>query len=361
MGIRLTCAIVFILFCLSYLYCFQGGVLAVAQHVLSEGMTSYNYTLAPLLITLVLFLIQVGVYSLTHVRRRFHGLTYFPSFLVLAVITSVPNDIDTHQGLSAWWWLTPLMLALYACFMWVVKHTEPLEPELHRNRWLSRHTWQCLAQLLVMMLLTTLVANNDRVFHYRMKMERLMMEGKYKEALTVGRRSRDTDSSLTMLRIACLYKTGGMGNRLFAYPLVGGSKAMMPDSVTTKSLMWKAPLWMSKPSPWMRERKLHYVVPEEYKLCGLLLDKKLDEFVREVTKHYDVTKATLPKHYAEALMLYTHRRTHPLLVYHNTVMEADFQDYQTLEHKFADPGMNCSALRDTYGNTYWYYFQFGNK
>ena len=36
-----------------------------------------------------------------------------------------------------------------------------------------------------MMLLTILVANNDRVFHERMKMERFMKEGKYDQALTL--------------------------------------------------------------------------------------------------------------------------------------------------------------------------------
>ena len=67
-----------------------GRVLAVAQHVFSGGLTNYSYTLAPLLITLVLYLLQVGVYAVTRVKRRFHGLTYFPSFLILTMITISP-------------------------------------------------------------------------------------------------------------------------------------------------------------------------------------------------------------------------------------------------------------------------------
>lgn len=358
---RLTCAIIFIMFSYSYLDCYQGRVLAVAQHVFSGGMTKYSYTLAPLLITLVLFLLHIGVCAVTRVKRRFYGLTYFPSMLILTIVTDIPNDVDQHHSLSAWYWLAPLLLILYACVMWVIMQMEPYEPELHKNRWLSRYTWQCLLQLLVMMLLTVLVASNDRKFHQRMQMESLMMDGKYNEALNVGKKSLDTDSSLTMLRIACMYKVGNMGNNLFTYPLVGGSKAMLPDGITTKAMMWKVPKWMSVPSQWMRERKLQYAVPTDYKLCGLLLDKKLDQFVREVQLYYDVTKTSLPRHYAEALMLYTHRRTNPCLVYHNSVMEADFQDYQALEHKFVKPQEKQTALHDTYGNTYWYYYQFGNK
>ena len=75
---QIACAIIFITFTYVYLAFYQADVLAVAQHVFSGGLTNYSYTLAPLLITLVLYLLQVGVYAVTRVKRRFHGLTYFP-------------------------------------------------------------------------------------------------------------------------------------------------------------------------------------------------------------------------------------------------------------------------------------------
>ena len=45
---RFTMAIVFISFTYLYLDCFQDDVLAVAQYVLSKGMTTYSYVLAPI-------------------------------------------------------------------------------------------------------------------------------------------------------------------------------------------------------------------------------------------------------------------------------------------------------------------------
>ena len=129
----------------------------------------------------------------------------------------------------------------------------------------------------------------------------LMKEKQYEKALEVGEKSLKTDSSLTMLRIACLNETGELGSRLFTYPLVGGSKAMMPDSVTVKTMMWKAPKWMQKPSAWMVKHHLKYRLPVDYQLCALLLDKQLDKFVAEVQKHYKVTSGKLPVHYKEAL------------------------------------------------------------
>lgn len=71
---QIACAIIFITFTYVYLAFYQADVLAVAQHVFSGGLTNYSYTLAPLLITLVLYLLQVGVYVVTRVKRRFHGL-----------------------------------------------------------------------------------------------------------------------------------------------------------------------------------------------------------------------------------------------------------------------------------------------
>ena len=57
-----------------YLAFYQADVLAVAQHVFSGGLTNYSYTLAPLLITLVLYLLQVGVYAIKNVKQRIKGI-----------------------------------------------------------------------------------------------------------------------------------------------------------------------------------------------------------------------------------------------------------------------------------------------
>lgn len=351
---RLACAIIFIGFTYLYLSCYQSDILAVAQHQLSDGLTTYNYVLSPILATLVLYLLQLGVYAVTRVKKMFHALTYFPSMLILAMITDVPCKVDTLNSLGMWAWILPLLLVVFAGCIWVVRQLEPYEPESHFGLWRSRRTWLNLLQMVVMMLMVVLVSNGNHVFHDRMKMESLMINGKYAEALEIGKNTQETDSSLTMLRVACLHRTHQMGDKLFTYPLVGGSKAMIPDSLTTKSLMWSTPKWMHP----MKNGMLRYIKPIDYQLCGLLLDKKIDKFVEEIQKSYKIDSVSLPKHYKEALMLYTHRRSHPKVIYKNPVMEADFQDYQTLERKYSNAMERNAALRDMYGNTYWYYFQY---
>lgn len=356
---QIACAIIFITFTYVYLAFYQADVLAVAQHVFSGGLTNYSYTLAPLLITLVLYLLQVGVYAVTRVKRRFHGLTYFPSFLILTMITDIPVDIDRYHSLGAWWIILPLCLILWGGLIWIARQLEPIETEPHSNGWFSRYMWVNLLQMLVIILLVNFVASNDRLFHKRMRMEHLMKEKQYEKALEVGEKSLQTDSSLTMLRIACLYRTGELGSRLFSYPLVGGSQSMYINGTSVKALMWQAPVWMYGTSPWMKKHRLKYRLSKEYELCALLLDKKLDEFVRRLVKYHELTK--LPTHYKEAILLYCHLRTHPIVEFHDNVMDADFSDYQSMERKYSNPVERQSVLRDTYSNTYWYYYDYGNK
>ena len=64
----------------------------------------------------------------------------------------------------------------------------------------------------------------------------------------------------------------------------------------------------------------------------------------------------LPKQYREALILYTHLREHPYLVYHDAVMDADYDDYQDMSRKYPNRVEQFSQLKDTYGKTYWFYF-----
>lgn len=354
MGMRFIVALIFTVFTYLYLSCMQADVLAAAQHVLSKGVTTYSYTVAPILLTLVFMVVQVGVFKITNLHKRAHALTYFPSIVALSMLTDISVDVDQPHGLGKWWWLLPLLFLLWVTAVYAARQLESVDVPPYKNGWKTGVLWQNLLLSFLMMMFCMYTANHDRIFHERMHMEHLMNEGRYAEALQIGKKQEETDSSLTMLRMACLYKMGQLPDRLFTFPLVGGSKPMVLDSVTVKSIMWRAPKWMQPTNnPHVTYRK-----PKDYQLCALLLDRKLDRFVTELKRSCNVDSVQLPRHYKEALILYTHLRTHPQLVFHDAVMDADFQDYQTLERKFANPQELQTALKDTYGNTYWYYYEY---
>ena len=99
----------------------------------------------------------------------------------------------------------------------------------------------------------------------------------------------------------------------------------------------------------------------DYLLCGFLLDKNLDGFVNAIRYKYNLSSPSLPKHYREALTLYTHLRANPVLVYHNEVLDADYADFQELERKYTDKRKRESYVRDTYGGTYWFYYFYHDE
>ncbi len=103
---RLTCAIIFIVFTYLILSCYQQDLLAVAQHALSGGMNPVQLcTVSHPALPLSCFFFKCSVFAITRVKKRFHALTYFPSLLILAIITDIPTDIDTYHSLGSWCWL----------------------------------------------------------------------------------------------------------------------------------------------------------------------------------------------------------------------------------------------------------------
>lgn len=354
---RVVCAIAFLLFTFFYLYDYQADLLTMAQHVLSGGKTVYDRNLGAILITIVLSLVSFGVYVFTGLTRRNHALIYFPALLLLTILTDVDEHLDEGFTFGVWLFLFPLLLILYRGLIWMIMKYKPYESDVNDKGFFSRVMWENIMLMFIMFVGVILTCNHNDVFHYRMKMEVLMNEGKYKEATLVGKKAAVTDSSLTFLRIKALDLSNGLGEHLFEYPLMGGSKATRENGRGVKAMLWKDPKYH-----WHR---IHYVKgrpdSKQLILCRYLLDKNLDGFVENIGKYYKIDSTNVPKHFREALTLYTHLRSNPKIIYHSSVMDTDFQDYQVMEHKYSKKTERQDALYETYGNTYWYYYQYNNS
>ena len=305
----------------------------------------------------------------------------------------------------------------------------------------------------VLMLLTVFIGNSDKIFHYRLKIERELLANRPLDALPEGKKMAEADSSLTSLRIFALSKAGLLGEKLFEYPIVGKSDVLfpnqravrwviLPDSLLLQHLFGLNPSNLTEKQEEMqtnhpvdnsneeliagsrsiagqnkqltdgnrsfatknmqlqnRPRTVNQekqTLPEgsrlfdkenqrridfnrsiteknelfsdfalrtrrkaacDYLLTACLLDKNLNQFALIVRKLYADIRS-LPKHYREALILYTHLRSNPIIIYKDDVLDADFKDFQELDKKFSDKNMQRNAVRQVYGNTYWYYYFF---
>ncbi len=370
---RVICTIVFMVFTFCYLYFYQNDVLAVEQHVLSCGKTHYNRTLGAILITAILYIIQVGVFAVTGLKKRTHALTYLPSFLLLIFITDVSPRIDRGFSFGAWLWVFPLVLILYVLCVMFARGFQTIEPDMNSSGIFSQLTWTNLLEMVAMILCTGLFSNNNEVFHRRTRAESCLIKGDWNGAVKASDGLDKADSSLTFLRAIALSHEGKLGEKMFEVPVTGGSMAMLPNGKSVNCMMYSKDsiyFWLGKryiqymsPLHYLHFSFKHHVATKaagDYLLTSYLMDKNLDAFVATIGKFYHLD-SVIPKHYREALILYTHHRAKPRIVYHSSVMDADFQDYQALEHQIRNPYQRQAAIRDTYGNTYWYYWQYGGK
>lgn len=215
-----------------------------------------------------------------------------------------------------------------------------------RKTWTLRTCWAFLLAVCVVLIIAETLMDTSDVVHYRLRMERLLADGHTQKALQVGKRSRHTDKTLTMLRAYALAIEHQLGDRLFHYPMPrGGSSVLRPDTASTLFFL---------PANQIRQ-----VADEksavDYHLCGLLLEKQLDAFAALVTKYYDAASPNMPRHYKEALTLYTHKRSNRVVTYRDAVLDADYEDFLKLVNNRT---LSQSDARDIYGNTYWYYYVY---
>lgn len=365
----MVCVLLFLSFCFCWLYWFQADVLAVAQHVLSGGVTTYNPLVGAIIITIALQVLQLLVQTICRLRRRTHALTYLPSMLALAVVSDINANIDRHFSWGAWPWVVPIVLLAWGGVVWLARQVMPFGNGKEPTGLFSQRVWINTLIMVTMMLGVALVGNTNAVFHYQAHAEYALSHGDTDEALRTGDRSLETNADLTMLRVYALSKEGQLAERLFRYPLAGTSADMLPLSDSHARLMLLSPdsLWRhlgAKPSAAVTTARYFQVLQRDslatpavadYVLCGRLIDRDIDGFARLLPQYYAVNDS-LPRHYREALTLYTHLRAHPVVVYQNAVADEDWADLQKLERTYTNPRQRRAKMAERYGGSYWYYY-----
>lgn len=382
--LNVMCAIVFALFAWCYLFFFQADIIAVAQHVLSGGVTTYNRMVGAILITIVLMIIQLVVYGLSHLRNAYHPFTYLPSAVLLAMVTDINSDIDRMQSLK--WWCVALSVAVVVSLVVVAMARLMQDKTLSSVENVTMRTvWKTLLILFGMFCGICAVANTDAVFHYRAKAESCLINNDYDGALAAGEKSLETDSSLTMIRAYALACKGELGEKLFTYPITCSGSAIVPmpadsaqlaDGTASTVRFQRYPLKrfyarMGACPPYEIDalRYLHLLekrgkatpMVKDYVLAIHLINRNLDRFAEGFVKYYgnpDSLGNALPRHYQEALTLYRHQRTNPIVQYHNEVQEADYQDFQKLLRAYPLETERRLKAFEQYFGSYWYYYEF---
>lgn len=361
------CNIVFVSFCFCYLYYYQADLLSLMQYTYSDGQTHYNHLWGAVLTALLLLSV-----NLLDIRRNkefytFSAWTFFPSAILLTFITGGRQTEDLNLSFGFIACMSLIAVCLYVIFSKCIRNFIRTNSEKINNNSFIKNLWINLLIITVQFMYVCAFSNSDRLFHARLHVLQSLCEKDYDEALSTIVKLETSDRQLTTLIVYTLSKKNMLAEKLFEYPLRGGSVSLLPDSTLTSKfgfdeiyhhLNLKIPgNQIHNSIEFIRHGRGRNKQAADYILCGYLMDKNLDAFVENITKYYDINDL-LPKHYREALTLYVHSHTAPKVIFKNSIMDADFQDYQNMEHDITDTEERKNKLRDTYGNTYWYYYQY---
>ena len=371
--LRVVCAGVFMLLSFCWLYFFQGDILAVVQHGLSGGKTHYDHAVGAVIITGVAQVLQLLVNAFIRLSRRSHALTYLPSFLLLAFVSSVNYPFSWR----AWPWAIPLVLILWGLAIWVAKKVPPFTNDVRNYKTVfSRPLWLNLLQITAMMFVVIALSNTNAVDHFKAHAEVALGHGDTTEALRVGEKSHETDASLTMLRAFALSKQGELGNRFFEYAVAGSSHDLLPLAGSNSRLQLLADtlLWdhfgvrpdsiINFGSQVLTTAQyidslicdtLATTAWQDYVLTGHLIDRNLDSFVVSLPRYYVTDADSLPRHYREALVLYS-QRIDTLFIYRDSVMENAWHNYAQYDSIYPLESERKIRTEVDFPGTYWLYY-----
>lgn len=356
--------LLFVCFVFCYLAFFQ-------REILRLTLSEYLPLLSPLgpVASAALFSLLLLLLNVWHSRRLpFSGhlyiLNFVPEFIAAAVLTSLSPTVRTGS-------LT-VCLGVLAVWFWAATRKPMQHPEPARPRTTLRQAaWSALL-FLALQVFTAMAGHNDTMLHYELRAWHAIEEGRYEDALRTGERSDSVSPTLFALRMyAASQLRGGLGTYLFKYPVpAGGGRLLLPAQGDYPASVCRALLCGQigrQPRPGesviaYTERAAHRsALARDYFLATCLLDKQLDKFAHAYKSFHPDTKAKVPPlYYAEALLLYSRLRTAPVIVYRNNAIQANFDDFNTMEKKYASAPriVRRNELRQTYGETFWWYFLY---
>ncbi|MDE5998796.1 MAG: hypothetical protein K2H04_01800, partial [Bacteroidaceae bacterium] len=309
------------LFSFCYLFYLQGEILAEAQFVYSKGLNSYHLLMGAIIITVILQLVQWVVSKLSQLPERWYALSYIPSALLLTILTDIDRGTIQHFSFGAWTWIAPLVIVGYVLLVMVVRwHQSSNEGHFVS---IKSKIYPDFIILFTLMLLVGWIPQSTDVYHYELKAERLILEKDYEGATKVGERSLRTSARLTQLRMYALSQLGQLPERIFEFPQYDASAGLLDvtDTLSTYRFSPQSICFhlgaLCGSNVRSTDRFYQLVLNDsirnqhtiDYYLCSLLLDKKLDDFGKQLKRYYlqnDTVSGEavrLPKAYSEALLL----------------------------------------------------------
>lgn len=378
--INWLCAIVFAIFCFSFVGVFQAPLLEAFYDLVATGKLQYNEYVVAGAVTTVFVIFALWLNRFAKFTYEWTAFSYFPSSLLLAFITDIDESIYTgDSSFVSWVWILVGGFFFYAV-MALLMRSMLLANIRNACSGTELIIWRNFLLFALLFSLTGILSDSDESFKNEAKAYSLFKRGKTDEALGVAIKSLNASHGLTAARAFYLADRNMLADRLFEYPQYYAAEGLLP-SVTQKTALPPDTVYAmlgaerkagetatdylrrivrtdSMPSP----------IATDYYLCALLLDKKITEFITELSSFYNIEdNESLPKHYKEALIYYnsTIHSFDNIIV--RPASEADvepdsltakLQRMFELEKQYSELHIRSNYIRKHFGNTYWWYFAY---
>lgn len=368
--LTVACGLLFSLFSIVYLSVFQKDVVEALHYSLAQGKTVYAPWITAVLVTVVLLVLRWALNGLVGLQGTVKALSYFPCCLLLGVLTDVGHNVYHGGGIDpVWAWLLPLVLLLYGGIGWLLARAARvwLNPDIMPGYVTVNSN---LFILLMLCFMTIGIGNTDIHFHHELQMEEALRKRDYARAREIAAKTMDPSRNLTALRAYALSREGTMGEYLFEYPQLYGASGLLVDFSNEKSLRLNADSLyiylgdrpaLGEPAMAFFER----ICEEEsgnyttldYYLSALLLEKRLDNFVKSYHALYTV-RESVPRYYRQALFLYDKMYGKAAPENPDEAMEELWNKYMGKKEELSGQRGEGNLMRREFGDTYWWYYQY---
>lgn len=337
----------------------------------ATGRLQYNAYVLSAVVTAILVGLALWLNRFAKFQREWTAMAFLPSALILAFITDIERSIFSGgASYNGWMWifLSGLLLYVFLSFLLGRMLFEKIKnPNMEANR----IVWRNLILLTIIFMLVGTLSGGDKNFMREAVQYKHYRNGDIDAALSVSSNSPLASLQLTAQRAYLLSLNGTLGEHLFEYPQYYGSEGLLPPVMRSTPI---APdtvyshIGMSRKA---NEDASSYlartvasdsvsVVAQEYYLASLLLDRRIVDFADEVFEYYNVGDSEkLPKHYKEALVLYSHIVPEYTLAFDAADMRASLEKMITDAATKGKAFARSARLQPDYGNSYWRYFLYG--
>lgn len=364
--------IVYFFFLLFFFAKAQGDVVAyLAAMLCGHPVEAWTWTTS-FLLSVVLTGLAYGLEKMLAERRLPAFSAYVASSWVAVTLVSFPFASHVRNAL-----LLIFAIALIAVEWWWQRRLSSSKNSLWGSFMPST------IRLMSLCLFAGIGAAATDVDHYELRTAQAITSGEPMRAYEVGERALAVTPRLFALRCYLMATTldKGLGEKFMEQPVPGGGSQnlLFPNDARQKNLLPSDSLYRllgsvkkEDETPVSYFRRCAYAEAEkegrgkktrpaaDYYLSALLLDRRLDDFAREAQVLYpeNVSQGSLPAYFAQALIFYARQRSNPTVRYHDTAIEANLLDYSDMADTIADKRKRCNLLRRSYGETYWWWYDY---